>query len=100
MNEYILIVLRSRTQAFNLKKYFLENNIISEIVTTPKEVMVGCGLSIKIEIKYLEKAKKLCLNYNFQNLVGIYKIYSEGDKNKLSLLLWLTRKKYCVSIRT
>ena len=99
MNEYILIVVRARTQAFNMKRILTDNNIVCEMVNTPKEVMVGCGLSIKIENKYYEKAKNLCQNNNSQSLVGIYKINVDYNKNRLSQLLWLTRKKYCVSIK-
>ncbi len=87
MNDFILIVLRSRTQAFNLKKIFIENKIPCEITTTPKEIAIGCGISLKIEKSYFEYAKKICLNQNQQSLVGFYKVNFDGFKNTILSLL-------------
>ena len=87
MDDCILVVLRSRTQAFNLKKIFNENKIPCEITTTPKEIAIGCGTSLKIEKSYLEIAKKICLSRNQQSLVGFYKVNFDGFKNTILSVL-------------
>ncbi len=74
MQQYVLIVLRSRTQAFNLNKTLLNNNIPCEIVNTPKEFATGCGFSVKVDKKYFDKAKNLCNNLNPQSFVGFYQV--------------------------
>ena len=41
LQKFVLIVLRSRTQAFNLNNKLLKNNIPCEIITTPKRRGMG-----------------------------------------------------------
>lgn len=87
MQQFVLIVLRSRTQAFNLKKELSQCNIPCEIISTPKEIAVGCGFSVKIDICYCEKAKQICGVIAEQSLVGFYKIAFDGYKNTIISLL-------------
>jgi hypothetical protein len=49
---------------------------MSEIVNTPKEAGVGCGLSVKVQKERLGVVKSLAYTLNFDSLAGffLYKI--------------------------
>ncbi|MBE7092435.1 MAG: DUF3343 domain-containing protein [Clostridiales bacterium] len=81
MNEFILIVLRSRTQVFGFQKLIKSSGIESEIVNTPKEIFVGCGLSIRINNKDFNEVKRLYQQYRPQSFVGFYNVIFDGYKN-------------------
>ncbi len=87
MEEFVLIVLRSRTQVFGFNKIISGAGIESSIVNTPKEISVGCGLSIKIEHSDLNSAKKLYSVYKPQSFVGFYSVVFDGYKNIILSLL-------------
>lgn len=81
MDEFVLMVLRSRTQVFGFKKIISGAGIDCEIVNTPKEISVGCGLSIKTEHKNLNCVKRLYSIYKPQSFVGFYNVLFDGYKN-------------------
>ena len=87
MQKFVLIVLRSRTQAFNLNNKLLKSNIPCEIITTPKEIFIGCGFSVKIDEKYFVQAKNICNNLYIQSLAGFYLMAFDGRKNVILSLL-------------
>lgn len=69
--EYI-IVFRSRTQVLNFKKMLEGIGVASQIVSTPRRLSIGCGLSLKIYSSDFYKAKELLDVYKPQGFVGIY----------------------------
>ncbi len=69
--DYI-IVFRSRTQVINFKKMLEGIGVVSEIVSTPPRLAIGCGLSLKIHSRDFYKAKDLLDVYKPQGFVGIY----------------------------
>ncbi len=81
----ILIVFRSRAETMNFSSYLKDKGVKLEIINTPKEANVGCGLSIKIDYQYATRSKVLLKNKVYQSFVGFYKMYSADGKIALSL---------------
>ena len=67
-----IIVFRSRTQVINFKRMLENIGVYSQIISTPRRLSIGCGLSLKIASKDFYKAKELLDVYKPQGFVGIY----------------------------
>lgn len=70
--EYIIVALRNRTQTVFLAQVLSENGINCEIVNTPKEAGVGCGLSVKIPKFAISKVKMLIQTGKFNTFAGFF----------------------------
>lgn len=46
--EYVAVSFRSRAHTVKFYGFLREHGVYSEIINTPKEAGVGCGLSVKI----------------------------------------------------
>lgn len=78
MGEYLVITFRSRTQVMYFNKLMNSSGIPTEIINTPHEVSVGCGLSVKTYSSQLNAAKRIFNSYRPDNLVGMY--YYNGKR--------------------
>ena len=56
--EYIAVTFRSRSHTIKFAEFLRRNGIYGEIINTPKEAGVGCGLSVKIKISNFVAVKK------------------------------------------
>ncbi len=72
--DYILIAYRSRSHTLKFHEFLKSNGLYSEIVNTPKEAGVGCGLSVKIEPKYFTAVKKAVRITNFSGFAGFFAV--------------------------
>ena len=57
--EFIIVAFRSRAQTIKVFNLLSAHGIALEIVNTPKEAGVGCGLSVKIKPNAFELVKKV-----------------------------------------
>lgn len=57
--EYVVVALRSRAQTVKIAEALRRYGIPSEIVSTPKEAGVGCGLSVKISTSSLDAVRRI-----------------------------------------
>ena len=66
--NFIIFSAESTHKVITLEKLFLENNIQCRIIPLPTEISANCGLSIKIDLIFLERAKAIVLenNLNFE----------------------------------
>lgn len=72
--EYVVVAFRSRAHTVSVAKLFRTNGIFNEIVNTPKEAGVGCGLSIKISHQQLNLAKKLVYSLSIPSFAGFFMV--------------------------
>ena len=56
--EYIVVAFRSRAHTVKFFDFLRKNGVAAEIVNTPKEAGVGCGLSVKLSKGNLIIVKK------------------------------------------
>ncbi len=78
--EYIIIAFRSRTQTVKMAQLMNARSITCEIVNTPKEAGVGCGLSVKISPFYFERTKKLVFDVGFSAFAGFFLVKITAGK--------------------
>ena len=76
---YIIAVFRSRTQTVNFKEELKKRNIRCETVSTPREVAIGCGLSVKFDKENFLFAKEIQQRMKFGAFVGFY----EAENGKI-----------------
>ena len=69
----ILAVFRSRSQAIDCNARLRAAGIAANLVNTPREANIGCGLSVKIPQQLLDKARILVKNGNYSAFYGFFK---------------------------
>lgn len=77
-NAYAIASFRSRQQVMNFENQLRRAGIRGEVVSTPREIAVGCGLSVKFDMSDLGRVKELCRVAPPQNMIGIYRA-ERGD---------------------
>ncbi len=77
--EYAIVSFRSRSETIGFYS-LIKGNIASKIVNTPKEVGIGCGLSVKTSISYLNICKSVISRNNFKSFAGFFKISEKYNK--------------------
>ena len=74
--EYVVVAFRSRAHTVSVSKQLMANGIYNEIVNTPKEAGVGCGLSIKISLNQLGLVKKVIYSASRPSFAGFFLVKS------------------------
>lgn len=78
--EYVVIAFRSRAHTIKVANYLRVNGIKNEIVNTPKEAGVGCGLSVKISKNAYSAIKRAVLAMNLSSYAGFFLVSIYGAK--------------------
>lgn len=76
----MLAVFRSRSQAIDCMNKMRALNIPAQLINTPKEANVGCGLSIKFASAAATRAKNLIAKMNYSSFYGYMRIDFKGGK--------------------
>ncbi len=74
----VLAVFRSRSQTLQFESAMKKSLVPVSVVSTPKQARVGCGLSLRFDIKYLPLAKSVLRRGGYSAFVGFFKIISLG----------------------
>ena len=78
--QYMIVVFRSRKQTAKMYEIFTLNGVPSKIINTPREVNVGCGISVRFDEAFFAKAKVLANRYPQTSFVGFFKVFISGSK--------------------
>ena len=78
--EYIIVAFRSRTQTVKLSQILQSMGVACEIVNTPKEAGVGCGLSVKISNFNFERVKSVVFGMGFSAFAGFFAVKITAGK--------------------
>lgn len=70
--EYVIVAFRSRAHTVKFHEFLRRNGIFSEIVNTPKEAGVGCGLSVRVSKEKLSTVKRLAYLIKLNSLAGFF----------------------------
>jgi len=70
--EYLVTAFRSRTDTVRFYEFLRRNGINSQIINTPKQAGVGCGLSVKTATGALESIKKAIRFTALSSFAGIF----------------------------
>ena len=78
--EYVIVAFRSRAHTVRFSEFLRSNGVANEIVNTPKEAGVGCGLSVKIQKGLVYTVKEIVKKLSLSSFAGFFlvKITSNG----------------------
>ena len=76
--EYLVVAFRVRAQTIAFSALLKDNGVYNQIVNTPKEAGVGCGLSVQISQNQLEIVKRALSVGAFNSFAGIFKVKISG----------------------
>ena len=70
--RFALAAFRSRQQVMRFDSALRRSGVATQIISTPKDIQVGCGLSVRFEAGDAKKAQEVYRRYNPGNLIGFY----------------------------
>lgn len=70
---------RSRSAAMNFYDDLLRDGIRGEIVNTPRELGLGCGLSVRVEERDLELASRVLGMFHSERFAGVNEVNDRGE---------------------
>ena len=84
---YGVAAFRSRSQVFMFEGLLRREGIPAEIVSTPREVSMGCGLSVRFRLEDTQAVMRALRQTNTGNLIGLYRVeYTGAGKPRLSAI--------------
>lgn len=72
MMEYCLAVFLTRTSTMQFASLLNRGGVKSVVIETPKAISASCGVSVRFDVKNLEKAKEILKNSGIKNFVRFY----------------------------
>ena len=75
---YGIAAFRSRSQVFMFEDALRSAGVRGTIVSTPREVSMGCGLSVRFGIEDVQAVVRILRQVNTSNLIGLYRVESAG----------------------
>ena len=71
---YGIASFRSRQQVFAFESVLKRAGLRAQIVSTPREVALGCGLSVRFEMRDADRVFDLYRRAQPSNLIGFYQV--------------------------
>ena len=72
---------RSRQQVLKFEGALRRAGVRVEVITTPRDVAVGCGLSIRFELAEQDRVMEVYRQLRPGNLIGFYRVErAEGQR--------------------
>ena len=71
---------RSRTQVLRLEDALRHAGLPAGVISTPREVAMGCGLSVRFELAELGQVLAVYRRVNPGALIGFYRVENYGTR--------------------
>lgn len=84
--SYTIAAFRSRQQVMRFEDALRRSGINAGIVTTPREVAMGCGLSVRFDLRDADRVRQIYRRVNPGNLIGFYRVDYTGGRARISPL--------------
>ena len=81
--EYIVISFRSRAHTVRYAEFLRRSGTYCQIVNTPKEAGVGCGLSARISVNDFAAAKRAVRITAFTSFAGFFLVKIVGGRRQV-----------------
>ena len=82
---YGIAAFRSRPQVLLLENSLRREGISARVITTPRDVALGCGLSVRFDMADMERVGRAIRAQRPTNLVGVYRVENHtGARPKLT----------------
>lgn len=86
MEDFGIVAYRSRTQVLQLEAALQRAGVGCSVINTPREVALGCGLSIRFELRDLDRVRGVVRQMRHSGLIGIYRVNTSGEGRRLTAL--------------
>lgn len=83
---YGIAAFRSRQQVLRFEDALHREGIAAGVVTTPRAVALGCGLSVRFDIENAARVKAVLRRENPGNLIGLYRVEQNGGRPAITPL--------------
>lgn len=81
--RYGIAAFRSRSHVLRLEAAARQAGIRGTIVSTPRAVAAGCGLSLKVDEKDLPRLREMLSRSKDDTLIGLYLAESSAGRTRL-----------------
>ena len=78
--EYIIIAFKSRAHTVRYAEFLRRNGAYCQIINTPKEAGVGCGLSVRVSVNDFAAAKKAVAITGYNSFAGFFAVKTVGGR--------------------
>jgi len=78
---YGVAAFRSRQQVLRFEAALRQRGVPTQVVTTPRDISMGCGLSVRFPLERLSDVRRALMASNPGNLIGLYR--AEYDAGRL-----------------
>ena len=75
---YGIAAFRSRQQVMAFHQALVRAGVPSSIVSTPRSISVGCGLSVRFELRDVRDVRDVYRMTQPGNLIGFYRVHYDG----------------------
>ena len=79
-SSFGLAAFRSRTQVLRFEDALRRAGLASGVVSTPREVAMGCGLSVRFDLAQLPQVLSVYHRLNPGALIGFYRVDNYGTR--------------------
>ena len=76
---YCVAAFRSRQQVLMFESALRREGIQTRIVSTPRDVSMGCGLSVRFRPEDTQNVIRVLRQVNTSNLIGLYRVEYMGS---------------------
>lgn len=81
---YGVAAFRSRQQVLRFEAALNRQGVPARVVTTPRDISMGCGLSVRFPMEYLARVRAALNAANPGNLIGLYRAEYDGVRLRVS----------------
>ena len=78
--EHVIVAFRSRAETVKFSEVLKKYGVYNEIVSTPKEAGVGCGLSLKISQQNITATKRVIAVLGAKSFAGFFLVKILANK--------------------
>ncbi|MBR2499202.1 MAG: DUF3343 domain-containing protein [Clostridia bacterium] len=78
--EFVVVAFRSRAHTVKFAEFMRANGVSVEIINTPKEAGVGCGLSVKVSKSVFTAVKRAVQVASLNSFAGFFLVTQVGGK--------------------
>ena len=74
MEKFMIAAFRSRMHVMAFERTLKTAGLRASVVSTPRAVALGCGLSVRFEAADLMRVRQLLPGAAMSNLIGLYSV--------------------------
>ena len=84
--QFGIAAFRSRQQVMHFERALRRAGVPTSIITTPRSVSVGCGLSVRFELRDVRDVQDVYQVAKPGNLIGFYRVERQGGHTQVTPL--------------